>query len=130
MWHVVIPAVFVAASLAVASMVHSDLVQLLAVAAAAIGIWVVIGTFFALPAVFLKGPAMAGGIALINTIGNLLGGFAGQYVIGVLREQTGSYAVGFVIMGAALLLSSVIVLAIGRSVRPRWIAADVKVSGA
>jgi len=33
-------------------------------------------------AALLTGPAMAGGFALMNTIGNLLGGFGGQYAIG------------------------------------------------
>ena len=48
---------------------------------AAIAIWT-------LPTGFLTGSAAAGGIALINSIGNL-GGFVGPYAIGWIKDATG-----------------------------------------
>ena len=39
------------------------------------------------------GPAAAGGIALINSIGNLAG-FAGPYAMGLFKDWTGTYTVG------------------------------------
>jgi MFS transporter, ACS family, tartrate transporter len=99
-WHVAIAAIFAAAALALAGLGTSSL----------------FGPFYAVPGLFLRGPAMAGGVALITTIGGLLGGFAGQYGIGLIREQTGNFGAGFAVTGAALLLSAIIVLALGRSI--------------
>lgn len=62
---------------------------------------------------------MAAGIALINMIGGLLGGFAGQYVIGIIREKTGSYAVALAMIAASLVISAWIVVALGRAVAPK-----------
>ena len=49
----------------------------------------------------LSGAAAAGGIALINSIGNV-GGYLGPYAIGALKEQTGGYAAGMVMLAAAV----------------------------
>jgi ACS family tartrate transporter-like MFS transporter len=118
-WHVALAALFAAAALVLASIVQSDVVLLLALAGAAMGMNSVLAPFYSVPALFLSGRAMAGGFALISTIGGLLGGFAGQYVIGVIREQTGGYAAAFAAMGIVLVLSAVIVIALARTLAPR-----------
>jgi nitrate/nitrite transporter NarK len=38
--------------------------------------------------------AAAGAIAMVNSIGNL-GGFFGPYVMGLIRDATGSYNIGY-----------------------------------
>ena len=48
---------------------------------------------WAMPTMFLSGTAAATGIATINSIGNL-GGFAGPWVIGWVKDTTGSFAGG------------------------------------
>jgi ACS family tartrate transporter-like MFS transporter len=66
--------------------------------------------FWALPTIFLSGPAAAASIALINSMGNL-GGFVGPYLIGYLADKTGGYAAGLLylvicgLVGGALILS-------------------------
>jgi len=45
------------------------------------------------PTTFLSGPAAAGAIGMINSIGNL-GGFTGPYVLGLVRDSTGSFQAG------------------------------------
>jgi len=60
---------------------------------------------------YLKGPAAAGGIALINSIG-LFGGFLSPTIIAWTKATTGSLQagllvmVGFLIGGAVLLLTT------------------------
>ncbi len=54
--------------------------------------------FWALSTQFLKGTAAAGGIALINSVGNL-GGFFGPYFVGLIKDQTGSNFGGLVLLG-------------------------------
>jgi ACS family tartrate transporter-like MFS transporter len=51
------------------------------------------GPFWAMPGMFLTGPAAAAGIAWINSIGNL-GGFFGPWYVGWMRDLTGSYTGG------------------------------------
>ena len=60
-----------------------------------------VGVFWALPPMFLGGTAAAAGLGLINATGNL-GGFFGPTVMGWLRESTGGYAGGLLVLAAAL----------------------------
>ena len=52
---------------------------------------------------FLGGTAAAAGIALINAIGNL-GGFVGPAIMGGLRDVTGGYTGGLLVLAGALLI--------------------------
>lgn len=65
------------------------------------------GVFWSIPTGFLQRPAAAAGITLINLVGNL-GSLAGPYVIGIILQQSGSFAapIWFVaaVMGAGTLL--------------------------
>jgi MFS transporter, ACS family, tartrate transporter len=67
---------------------------------AAIGFYGSKGPFWAMPPMFLTGPAAAAAIAWINSIGNL-GGFFGPWYVGFMKDETGSYAGG--LYGLALL---------------------------
>jgi len=64
-----------------------------------------------LPAGFLDGTAAAGGIALINSTGNLAG-FVGPSVVGLIRQVTGSFAGGLLAMALAAFIAGAIALAI------------------
>jgi hypothetical protein len=76
------------------------------------------GPFFTIIPTFLRGPAAAGAIALVNT-GVSLGGFAGPAVIGVLRERSGGYDSSMAMLAALLLASALILTALGRALSPR-----------
>ncbi|WP_449431040.1 MFS transporter [Pseudomonas putida] len=73
--------------------------------------------FWTLPGSFLTGTAAAGGIAFINAFGNL-GGFVGPYVIGVLKDQTGSFTMGIIATSLPLLLSVVAALILAKRLAP------------
>lgn len=66
---------------------------------------------FCIPPRYLAGAAAAGGIALINSLGNL-GGFLGPYVMGWLRETTGSFSAGLYFLAGSLVLSAVLALSV------------------
>jgi MFS transporter, ACS family, tartrate transporter len=112
-------ALLAAAALFVASVAHGNLLLLVSLALAGTATYSVLAPFYGVASSFLSGRAMAGAFALINMIGGLIGGFAGQYVIGVIREKTGGYAVALATMAAALLVSALIVLALGRRLDAR-----------
>jgi len=92
-----------------ASMTRSPLLSLGALSIAAIGIWGTFGPFWAMPAEFLSGTAAAGSIALINSIGNL-GGFAGPYLVGMVKQETHSFAGGMLLMAASLVVAGLLAL--------------------
>ena len=75
---------------------------LLVLCTAAWGIYAALPVFWAIPAGFLAGTAAAGAIGLINSLGNL-GGFAGPYLVGWLRQTSGGFAAGLVLLGLASL---------------------------
>jgi D-galactonate transporter len=89
---------------------------LCALTLAAIGILAAFPVFWSLPAAFLTGTAAAGGIALINSIGNLAG-FAAPYLIGSLKTSTGKLASGLYFVAALEFTASVLVILFIRKVR-------------
>src|SRR6185503_8953248 len=82
--------------------VGPPMVTLLVLCAAAWGIYAALPVFWAIPAGFLTGAAAAGAIGLINSLGNL-GGFVGPYLVGWLRQASGGFAAGLIILGLACL---------------------------
>ena len=53
--------------------------------------------------------AAAGGIALINAIGNL-SGFAGPYVMGYLKDATGNFSAGLLVLAGCTLAGGLVAL--------------------
>jgi ACS family tartrate transporter-like MFS transporter len=121
-WHVAIPLLLAAFGLALAAVAQSSVLVLLSLALALVGTLAYNGPFFSLPSTFLAGTAAAGGIGFVNTIGSL-GRFIGPYGVGVLKESSGGYASAMAAMAMAMLLSATIVLAMGRKMGARKIAA-------
>ena len=90
--HVAIPSVVAAAGfVATAAVLHSPLLATAALTVVAIGLAGTYGPFWGLATAALGSTAAAGGIALINSVGNL-GGFAGPYIVGLVKDATGSFA--------------------------------------
>ncbi len=68
---------------------------------------------------FLRGTAAAGGIAVINAVGNI-GGFVGPYGLGYLRDATQSFTIGLVAIGVVMMAGGAVVLLVpDRSRTPR-----------
>src|SRR5438477_6995434 len=84
-------------------------VTMVALVAAAIGVFCTFAVFWTLPTAWLSGTAAAGGIALINSIGNLAG-FGGPYLIGWVKDATGSTAVGLLVLAVLPLVAACLVL--------------------
>ncbi|AIY40952.1 Nitrate/nitrite transporter [Collimonas arenae] len=89
---------------------------LCALTLAAAGILAAFPVFWSIPAAFLTGTAAAGGIALINSIGNLAG-FAAPYMIGSLKTTTGSLSAGLYFVAALEFTATVLVLVFIKKVR-------------
>jgi ACS family tartrate transporter-like MFS transporter len=68
----------------------------------------VMSVFWAIPPMLLGGTAAAAGIALINAVGNL-GGFFGPTMMGWLRDVSGGYSGGLLVLACALILEAILV---------------------
>jgi ACS family tartrate transporter-like MFS transporter len=111
--HVVWPAFLSAAGFAGAASVTSGWLALLMLSLAAIGIYAALAPLWAAPSLFLQGSAAAGGLALINAIGNI-GGFIGPYVVGWLKDATQGYALAMAVLSLSVAISGVIMMVIGK----------------
>jgi MFS family permease len=68
-----------------------------------------LGPFWALGTAALRGTAAAGGIALINSVGNL-GGYFGPRLVGIITDRSGSGTIALLLLGAALALMGLLAL--------------------
>ena len=89
---------------------------MLALTLAAVGILAAFPVFWSLSTLFLTGTAAAGGIAVINSIGNLAG-FAAPYLIGWVKDRTGALAGGLMVAGLELLAAVLVVVFIRKARR-------------
>jgi ACS family tartrate transporter-like MFS transporter len=111
-WHAAIPLLIVGVALSLSIAAGNHLVLAIAAfSAATMALYSFPSPFWALPTIFLSGPAAAASIALINATGNL-GGFAGPYLIGYLADLTGTYTAGILYLVACGLIGSVLVLSL------------------
>jgi len=110
-WHCAIATLLAAAGLTLTGLwLHSAVLALVALTIASIGILAAFPVFWSLPSMFLAGTAAAGGIALINSIGNLAG-FVAPYMIGWFKTNTGQLAAGLYFVAALEACATVLVLA-------------------
>ncbi|MFJ6841876.1 MFS transporter [Streptomyces griseoluteus] len=111
-WHLVVPSLMGAVGFTLAaSWSGSTALSLIALSFAAAGVLTCAPLFWSLPTAFLGGTAAAAGLALINSVGNLAG-FVSPYMIGALKDGTGSasppmYVLAFsLVVGAAAVLTT------------------------
>jgi MFS transporter, ACS family, tartrate transporter len=113
-WHVAIAAFAAAAGFGFSAYLQNPYLAMIALMASLVGLKSAMGPFWALSTTFLSGTAAAGGIALINSVGNL-GGFVGPTLVGVVIDKTGSIGMSLWILGGALLLMGMLTLTIRRT---------------
>ena len=108
--HVALPALVGAAGLAASvPLAGHPVAAILALSIGTCGLLSAIPLAWSLATAFLTGAAAASGIALINSIGNL-SGFAMPFLIGALREATGSTDPGVYTLAFMLTLGAILVL--------------------
>ena len=111
-WHTAICAVIAAVGLVLTTLAGHNVVGVaLSLALCHLGQRTVQGVFWSIPPVFLGGTAAAAGIAFINAVGNL-GGHIGPSMMGWLKDKTGGYNGGLLVLAGALVLEAGVVLCI------------------
>ncbi|MCJ2052976.1 MFS transporter [Methylobacterium sp. J-070] len=113
-WHTALPLALLALSLAAALATAQLLPTILILCLAVTATYMVKGPFWALSTEWLSAGTAAAGIAQINAIGNI-GGFVGTYLLGVIKDATGSYPLGLLPLAALSAVGCLLVLGLGRS---------------
>ena len=74
-----------------------------------IGCWSGMGVWWTVPTSFLSGAAAAGAAGLINSVGNI-GGFLGPYMMGYIKDSTGTFQSAYIFLATCFLLAGLIML--------------------
>jgi MFS transporter, ACS family, tartrate transporter len=112
-WHTAIPLALLAASLAMAGLSNSLAPTIAILCVAVTATYVMKGPFWALSTEWLSPAIAAAAIAQINAIGNL-GGFFGSYLLGTIKDATGSFALGLLPLAALSAIGFVLVVVLGQ----------------
>jgi ACS family tartrate transporter-like MFS transporter len=107
--HVIAPLIVQAAGYAAMSLVAAPLAFALAYLTAQTAGAAVAAVFWLIPSDRLSGRSAAGGVAAINGIG-MIGSFLSPFGWGVLRDHTGSYAAGLLVLPLMFLTAAAIVI--------------------
>jgi MFS transporter, ACS family, tartrate transporter len=109
-WHLVAPLLIggFGLMLAGAAIGTSAPVAIAAFALAAFGISGSLPVFWNLPTAFLGAASAAAGIAFINSVGNISGYAAPQFV-GLLRDLSGSYRMPMMVLGVMVIFAGILV---------------------
>lgn len=107
--HTAVALAIAATGIAASTLLPDPTLKMVALSVAAFGVFGCLPVFWTLPTSFLSGAAAAGGIAIINSIGNL-SGFVGPYLVGSIKDRTGSVDGGLLCLAAFGLIAMVIVL--------------------
>jgi D-galactonate transporter len=109
-WHTVVPAVLGAVGLLLSTRFGQQTgLSLACLTLATAGIISAVSNFWALPTAFLGGTAAAAGIAVVNAFGNLAG-FVAPYLVGWVKDATGSTDTAVYVLAGSLVGSSILVL--------------------
>ncbi|MCP3399874.1 MULTISPECIES: MFS transporter [unclassified Bradyrhizobium] len=102
--HSALPLLLGAVALGCTGLVVQPAIAMALISLALAGIYAFKSPFWSLPGLFLSRSTAAVSIAAINSIGNL-GGFAGPYAIGAIKDWTGSTYGGLLFLSGLLFVS-------------------------
>lgn len=114
LWNTALPLALVAISIGATLLTGSLWVTLLLLTTALMGNYAVKGPFWSFTADALPPATLAAGIAAINTLGHLgTGGMS--FLIGYIKENTGSFPIALLPLCALTLIGCCLVFVVGRS---------------
>jgi MFS transporter, ACS family, tartrate transporter len=114
--HVAVPFLCAAIGFVLAAITASPVIGLLGLVIGTAGIAAGSPSVWVLPTALLTGTASAAGLALINATGST-GGFFGPYVIGWVRDATGSFSMPLLFLAAVMAAAAGVVIVLGRQMR-------------
>jgi len=115
-WHFIIPSLVFSVGFVIAAISDSPVISMLGLTISTMGMLSCVPTFYTLPASFLTSRGCAGGMALINSIGNI-GGFFGPFLVGLTISITGKSQNGLYLLSVLVLFSPLLIYLMSRSRR-------------
>jgi MFS family permease len=117
-WHVAGAALVAAGGLAVCVLigVNHPVITMIALCVAMMGQQSLIPIFWSIPSAMLTGVAAAGGLAMVNAVGNL-GGWLGPSVYGIVKDVTGKTDLALLCMALGPLITAIAVVTAGHDPR-------------
>ena len=113
LWHVILPVALAGLGAIAAGLLLGNIyLTMTAFCVAFLGIASCLPVFWNLPTAYLGAGAAAGGIAFINSIGNI-SGYAAPQITGLLRDASGGYMVPMLVAGAVVLAGAGLILGSG-----------------
>ncbi|WP_420844711.1 4-hydroxyphenylacetate permease [Limnobaculum eriocheiris] len=106
--HTVLPYIFAACGWVLASLTNHSMVQLLGIIMASVGSFTAMAIFWTTPDQSISLRARAVGIAVINATGNV-GSAVSPLLIGILKDQTGSFSSGLYFVAGLLIVGAIII---------------------
>ncbi|MHB2204977.1 MFS transporter [Methylobacterium sp. CM6257] len=107
--HVCFAMILAAAGIAGAALVSEPILVLGLLCLSQIGVSATPPLLWPIPSAFLTGSSAAAGIAAINAIGNL-SGFAGPYAMGYLKDATGNFSAGLLVLAGCALAGGLVAM--------------------
>jgi MFS transporter, ACS family, tartrate transporter len=119
-WHLVVPCLLGGVGLLLAGLTLgvNPLLAIAAFSLASFGISGSLPVFWNLPTAFLGSAAAAGGIAFINSVGNV-SGYAAPQMVGLMRDMTGGYEIPMLVVGALVVVAGLLVPLAARAAEVR-----------
>jgi MFS transporter, ACS family, tartrate transporter len=109
--HIAVTLLMAAIGIGLSGLVSSPIIVMALLCFAQIGVSSVPAMFWPLPASFLTGASAAAGIAAINSLGNL-SGFAGPFAMGYLKDLSGDFTVGLLLLAGCAVLGAAVVMSL------------------
>ncbi|HML07956.1 MAG TPA: MFS transporter [Xanthobacteraceae bacterium] len=110
--HTTVALFIAAAGIAGSTLTGDPTLTIIAFTIGTCGVFAALPLFWTLPTAVLSGSAAAAGIGVINSIGNL-SGFFGPYAMGWIKDATGSFTGGLLLIAALAVAAMIIVLVLG-----------------
>ncbi len=106
--HTALPLLVATLTLGAIGLAANTFVAVALISIALTGLYAFKAPFWALPGLFLSRNTAAIAIAAINSVGNL-GGFAGPYMIGLVKDATGSAIAGLIFLAGLIFVAFMMV---------------------
>jgi len=117
-WHAAGALLVVAAGMSACTLIggSNPVLMMVALCVAVMGNQSVAPCFWSIPGTMLTGTAAAGGLAMINSLGNL-GGWFGPSVYGLIKDATGSTNEALLCLAVGPVLSAIVLVLVGHDRR-------------
>lgn len=116
-WHLVVPMLMGAVGLVIAvNFAANPAIAILGLTIATMGALTGLPMFWPVPTAMLSAGAAAGGLALINSMGQMAG-FLSPYLVGWVKDSTGSTDAALYVLAAVIVGGSLLALRMTRTLR-------------